>query len=262
MAAGAPNGLVDPRQLGQSLLMSSAPYDNGFETVLANWNSRRDPLIGAEDLLPDLACDLEAFATKTVVERPRGGKGYRFKRRQIAAEFIGNSELCLLNACLIATLRKRQWPERAPALFTRIWAEHSDHLLAGLDMRWKVSSITTFAEHGQTEAQRRLGLSLTTVFGMMKLYESERLFTGAAPSEPHRRGNRRDALLPLEMETYSIRNGGLDVNLLGPIWQEAQGDAVAGPLAINLLEALAESGETIFARMAEMRRRMKPKETS
>lgn len=254
-------GVVEFGNLGQSFLMSNAPYEHGFQTVLNNWNGRRDPLFGAEDLLPALSCNLDALAAQTVDDLPRGGKGYRFKRRQIAAEFIGNSQLCLLNACLIATLRKREWPARAPVLFTRIWAEHSDHLLDHLAMRWKVSSITTFSEHGQTESQRRLGLALTTLFGMMKLYESERLFTGNAPHEAHRRGNRCDAPLPLEMETYSIRNGGLDVNLLGPIWEDAQRDAVAGPLAVNLLEALVDSGDTVFARMATMRRKMKPKDT-
>ncbi|MDG1736810.1 MAG: hypothetical protein P8L68_17895 [Paracoccaceae bacterium] len=240
--------------------MSEAPYEHGFETVQENCDSRRDPLIGADELLPAFDCDLTSLVTQFVIEQPRGGQGYRFKRRQIAAEFIGKSQLCLLNGCLIATLRKREWPERAPALFTRLWAEHSDHLLNALDMRWKVSSITTFSNHGQTESQRRLGQSLSTLFGLMKLYEPERLFTGLPPSQPHRRGNRKDAPLPLEMETFSIRNGGLDVNLLGPIWEDAQRDTVAGPLATDLLQSLIDSGDTVFARMAAMRRRMKPKE--
>lgn len=242
--------------------MSEAPYEHGFKTILANWNGRRDPLVGADELLPSLDCDLAALTGQIITEQPRGGRGYRFKRRQIAAEFIGKSQLCLLNGSLIATLRKREWPDRAPALFSRLWAEHSEHLLGALDMRWKVSSITTFSEHGQTESQRRLGQSLSTLFGMMKLYESERLFTGLPPSEAHRRGNRCNTPLPLEMEAYSIRNGGLDVNLLGPLWEDAQHDDVVGPLAENLLETLVGSSDTVFARMASMRRRMKPKEST
>ena len=234
----------------------STPYENGFQTVLELWESRRDPLKGADKGLPALDCDLEALASSLVTESADDGVGYRFKKKQISQEFIGKSELCLLSACLIAVLRKRDYPKHAPALFERLWREHPLHLLDGLDLRWKVSSITTFGDHGQTEGQRRLGQSLFVLFGMMKLYESERLFTGLAPSDPHRRGNRSNAPLPLEMEGYSIRNGGLDVNLLAPLWEQAQEEPVIGPLARVLLERLIGAEDTVFARLAQMRRKM------
>jgi len=237
----------------------SAPYENGFETVLEQWGSRRAPLKGAEKWLPSLDVDLDALAGQLVSAEAEGGAGYLFKKKQISGEFVGNSELCLLCACLIAVLRKREWPEHAPALFERLWREQSEHLLNGLDLRWKVSAITTFGDHGETSSQRRLGQSLSVLFGMMKLYENERLFTGLAPCEPHRRGNRSDAALPLEMERYSIRNGGLDVNLLAPLWQQAQSEPVIGPLGRDLLERFVSADDTVFARFATMRRKMQAK---
>ena len=241
--------------------MSNRPYPDGFDTVVAAWESRRDPLIWADKGLPQADADLEALANEIVKEQPVGNVGFRLKKKTIAKEFIGLSSLSLLNACLIATLRKREWPDHAPALFCRIWQEHSDHLLRQLDLRWKVSSISTFSDHGQTESQRRLGQSLSILFGMMKLYETERLFSGHAPSQPFRRGQRSDAGLPLKMDPYSIRNGGLDVNLLAPIREDADKDPVAGPLAINLLETLVAADNTVFARLAEMRRRWAQKES-
>lgn len=241
--------------------MTSTPYETDFSTIIEQWQSRRDPMKGADKWLPDADCDLQALAQTLVSEIADGGVGYRFKKKQISAEFIGKSELCLLTACLIAVLRKREWPDHAPVLFNRIWAEFPDHLLAGLDWRWKVSAITTFGDHGETESQRRLGQSLSLLFGMMKLYESERLFTGVPPSQTFKRGSRSDSALPLGMDSYSIRNGGLDVNLLAPLWEQAQEDAVVGPLAKDLLTKLISSDDTIFARFAGMRRRMSKDQT-
>ena len=239
----------------------SAPYENGFKTVLEHWESRRDPLKGAEKWLPDLDCDLDALARSIVGEESEGGAGYLFKKKQISKEFIGCSELALLCACLIAVLRKRDWPTRAPLLFNRLWLEQADVLLNELDMRWKVSAITTFGDHGQTELQRRLGQSLSVLMGTMKLYESERLFTGKPPSTAHKRGNRNEAPLPLNMEPYSIRKGGLDVNLLAPLWEDAVREPVMGPLAQDVLERLIEADNTVFARFADMRRRIQAKDS-
>lgn len=50
-----------------------------------------------------------------------------------------------------------------------------------LDPRWLVSAITTFGDHGSTEVQRRVGQSMTVLFGAMKLYESERRYSGLGP---------------------------------------------------------------------------------
>jgi hypothetical protein len=241
--------------------LTDTPYKNGFSTIVEQWQSRREPLKGADKWLPSANCDLQVLAETLVTEQSDGGVGYRFKKKQVSGEFIGKSDLCLLTACLIAVLRKREWPDHAPDLFCRIWAEHSDHLLDGLDWRWKVSATTTFGDHGQTEEQRRLGQSLSVMFGMMKLYESERLFTGSAPTEAFKRGNRRDAELPLGMDSYSIRNGGLDVNLLAPLWKQALDEPVMGALAQDLLTKLIGSDDTVFARFAEMRRRMNKDQT-
>lgn len=241
--------------------MNQRPFSPGFRPERIEWDSRRDPLDGADTGLPPLDVDLAALAGQTVDALPPKGPGFASKKRQLAQELTGLSSLCLLNACLIATLRKRSWPDHAPALFNRLWREQGAHLLAQLDPRWKVSSLTTFSEHGETEAQRRLGLAGSMLFGMMKLSESERLFSGLAPSVAFRRGQRSPAPLPLEMDAFSLRNGGLHVNLLVPLWLEADADPIAGPLALDLLTMVAQADDTLFARLATMRRRLPKKET-
>jgi hypothetical protein len=235
--------------------MSGQPYENGFDTILERWNARRGPLNGANGGLPQLDVDLAALAATPVTDLPEKGRRYFTKRHFIAQEFIGKSELCLLNACLIAVLRKRDWPRRAPKLFQRLWTEQSDHLLQHLDLRWKVSSITTFADHGLSEVQRRLGNSMTLLFGMMKLYETERCYSGARPHVPFPDRLIGRMGLAMDMDQYSVGGGGLDVNLLAPIWIDARTEPVAGPLARDLLQTMLDDPRTVFARFAAMRAR-------
>ncbi|MBD3763310.1 MAG: hypothetical protein IE927_00860, partial [Rhodobacterales bacterium] len=173
----------------------------------------------------------------------------------LMGELAGGDELQLLHALLIAHLRKRAWPDHAPALFCRLWAEQADHLLNSLDTRWLISAAITFADHGQTERQRRLGQSLNLLFSLMKLYEFERLFSGRDPDRPHGLQGRSRAPLPLGMPSFSLASGGLDINLLAPIWAEAQDEPLMGPLACRLLAALNDDPGTLFARLARMRAR-------
>lgn len=235
--------------------MSNPIYEHGIDTILDRWNARRTPLNGANAGLPELDCDLDIMVRTPVTEIPPKGRRFSGKARDLAKELHGKSELCLLHGLIIATLRKEKWPKRAPALFQRVWTEHGDHLLANLDARWKVSAITTFGDHGLTETQRRLGQSLSVLFGIMKLYESERRYSGLASDQPFPAARPTRSRLPLQMDAYSMKNGGLDVNLIAPLWVQAQEDAVIGPLARDLLQRLITDPRSVFARHALMRKR-------
>jgi hypothetical protein len=59
--------------------------------------------------------------------------------------------------------------------------------------------------------------------------------------------------LPMGMQRFGLRGGGLDRNLLAPIWQEAQQEPVAGPLACHLLDRLNADPRTLFRRIRKMR---------
>ena len=239
---------------------TSAPtYPGGFDAILTQMEGRRDPFTyEGDEALPPLDVDLEPLKTARVDKRAPGVDGsrstYARKLRELSDEFDGLPELMLLHGLLIAHLRRRSAPPHTAALFLRLWAEESDWLLARLDARWLVSAITTFGDHGATEVQRRVGQSLSLMFGMMKLYETERLYSGAPPDEAFAWAKRPQIPLALQMDTYALGGGGLDVNMLGRMWQDAGTDPVLAPLARHLLELLIADDRTVFRRLRLMRR--------
>ncbi len=244
--------------------MSRTPtYKGGINALLAQYEGRRDSFSYAEgEGLPPLDVDLTAMAS-CIVPDPNDVTGetrpfrssYHRKRFQLREELQGLSELSYLNGMLIAHLRKRDVPDHAPALFVRLWAEHSGQLLQELDQRWLVSAITTFGDHGANTSQRATGLAMTALFGAMKLYESERLYSGLTPNQPFALTGKVRAKLPLDMDSYSISGGGLDVNLIARLWQEAQGDATIAPLAHHLIELMIHDERTLFRRLQVMKTR-------
>ncbi|EPX80486.1 glycosyltransferase family 2 protein [Salipiger mucosus] len=238
-------------------------YPGGIDGVLTRMEGRRDPLTLAEgEGLPPADLDLAPLTRQRVgdpdadpAEAPPFRSGHHRKRHAIRRELTGASELCALHGLLIAHLRKRDWPAQAPALFRRLWAEHPDHLLQHLDPRWLVSAVTTFGDHGESTTQRSVGLAMTVLFGTMKLYESERLYSGHPPERPFAFTGRVQATLPLDMDAYALADGGLDVNMIGRLWSEAEGDAVIRPLAHHLLDLLVHDDRTLFRRLMTMRQR-------
>ncbi|WP_297756259.1 hypothetical protein [uncultured Shimia sp.] len=236
-------------------------YPGGLDALLGRYNSRREPFDFTGEDFPPKDIDLVALAATKVTEdathKPKGAadprSAWNNKRRAIAGEFIGRSELAYLNALLISTLRKSSAPDGAAALFLRLWADHHAHLIDELDIRWKVSSIMTFADHGATDVQRQVGQALRMLFGMMKLYEFERLYSGFDPQTPFGFSRKKRVALPLNMDQYSLRAGGLDSNLLAPVWELAMTDPGIAPLANHLMEELNRDPGTIFRRLRRMR---------
>lgn len=239
---------------------ASAPtYPGGFDAILTQMEGRREPLAYAGDEgLPPLGVDFAPLKTaRTSARAPEvagSTSSYARKLRELSEEFDGQPQLLRLHGLLIAHLRRRSAPDHTAALFQRLWAEEAAWLLARLDARWMVSAITTFGDHGATEVQRRLGQTLGVMFGMMKLYETERLY---APADPDRAFDWRKGMqqpLALQMDPYGFGGGGLDVNLLGRLWQDAGNDPVLAPLARHLLEMLIRDPRTVFRRLRLMKK--------
>lgn len=234
-------------------------FPGGLPDMLDSYENRRSPFEFGAETLPALDTDLAALTHRIVPESatvlPEGDlrTSWDRKRVQIAREFVGSSELAFLNAQLVSNLRKRSYPRHAPALFRRLWAEHPDHLLSTLNLRWLVSSAQTFADHGDTPTQREVGHALRMLFGLMKIYEFERLFSGASPDTPYTFRNKADAHLPFEMKSYSLEKGGLAVNLIAPIWTRALNDATIAPLVDYLMSELNKDPGSVFRRLKLMR---------
>ncbi|MCA0921031.1 glycosyltransferase family 2 protein [Pseudooceanicola nanhaiensis] len=229
----------------------------GFGRVLTRMESRSDPFrYGADESLPPADMDLRPLLTERIGVTPAAlevsRSSFAYKCRELMEEFRGEPALLWLHGLLIANLRRRGQPEQAAPLFQRIWAEHGGFLIDRLNSRWLVSAVTTFGDHGATEVQRRVGLSMNVLFNTMKLYEAERLHAGLAPEQPFDQPHERHRL-PLDMDDFSLRSGGLDVNMLGRLWVEAEADPVIAPLAHHLLVLLDRDAGGVFRRLQLMR---------
>lgn len=232
-------------------------YPDAPGSVIARWNQRRGPVLyGRGEALPGPDTDLKALVARRVPPESAFTVGkvshYQRKLGQLRAELAGQTELAVLNADLIVHLRRATYPAHAPALFLRVWAEEPETLLAELPDRWLISSVITFGEFGETEGQRRVGLALNVLFSLMKLYEAERLFSGTEPERPFGDRRKPGSKMPLGMQDFGFRNGGLDFNLLAPIWEAAMVEPVVGPLACRLLDRLNADPANIFRRIRLM----------
>ncbi|THD73402.1 glycosyltransferase family 2 protein [Thalassobius vesicularis] len=233
------------------------PFPGGFRAILKRAAERQEALSTEDDeALPPLDVELASLKTRLIdPDAPEMGisrSGYARKYRELALQFGDRPALLHLHGLLIAHLRRKEQPAHTAQLFVRLWAEEAAFLLAELDPRWLVSAVTTFGDHGQNAAQRKLGQALSVLFGMMKLYEAERLFSGLSPDTPFD-GQKSHAALPMRMDPYSLDNGGLDVNMLASLWEQTSKDKVLRPLARRLLTLLIEDPATLFARFQHMR---------
>ena len=243
---GNPGGVQD--------VTEKLSYPEAPEALIALWQERRAPLgVNPGEGLPPLDADLAHLAGQRAAPPPQGPSGHARKQREVAADLPDASQLAVLHGLVIAHLRKRDYPAHAPALFRRIWAEQGAHLLAELPPRWLISAMTTFGDHGATEGQRALGREMTMLLSLIKLYEYERQFSGTPPEVPFRLRDRIPAPLPLGMPAFSLVQGGLDVNLLAPLWARAAQEPVAGPLACHLLDRLNADPCNLFRRVTLMR---------
>lgn len=242
-------------------------YPGAPDTLIALWQKRRGAMgFAPGEALAPLDCDLARLAATHLTPAPVNGAGeksaHASKEQELRLDLGSKSELALLNALVTAHLRKRRFPAHAPALFQRIWQEQGGQLCDELSTRWLISSAITFGEHGVTEDQRSLGRELGMMFSLMKLYEFERLFSGFAPNQAFDLGKRSTAKLPLDMPGFSLASGGLDINLLAPLWQRANAVPVLGPLACVLLERINGDPGTLFRRISVMRKKKRARQAA
>lgn len=233
-------------------------YPDAPDSLIGIWKQRRRRLkLAARDWFPPADLDLGPLLAVRIPDTipPLDGPQtlHAKKLHQMRVELAGQPELAAVNAILIAHLRKQRHPAHAPALFRRIWAEAGPALMPDLPGRWLISSVITFGDHGETEAQRRVGLSINLLFSLMKLYEFERFHSGVDPAAPFPIRRIRRRRLPLDMPHFNLGTGGLDINLLAPIWAEARAVPVVGPMACHLLQRLNADPGNLFRRIGMMR---------
>jgi hypothetical protein len=239
-------------------MLKPLTFEGGIPALLPQYQKRRALLTGTPDqALPPEDIDFIALAAIPLpaqeLPRPEGLSRVAKKRHMLLGELEGHSELALLHGLLVSHLRKHTYPDVAPKLFLRLWAEQEDWLIANLPMRWLISAVITFAEHGQTEADRNLAARMNMLFSLMKIYEAERCFSGKVATEPFRVRDRNKAPLPMGMKDFSVLQGDLEAHLLAPLWRDADGAPAIGNLVRHLLTALNEDDGTVFRRFSHMR---------
>lgn len=230
-------------------------FPGGIASLLPQYQKRRALLTG--ESLPPQDVDFMALAAMPLPTqenpRPEGLSRVQKKRHMLLGELAGHSELAMLHGMLISHLRKHTYPDGAPALFLRLWAEEESWLLDNLPTRWLISAVITFAEFGQTEADRNLAARMNMLFSLMKIYEAERAFSGKAPQDPFRTQDRNKSPLPMGMKDFSVLQGDLEAHLLAPLWRDAAQAPAIGNLVRHLLTLLNHDDGTVFRRFAIMR---------
>ena len=230
-------------------------FPGGIASLLPQYQRRRARLTG--DPLPPQDVDFHALAAMPLppqeLPRPDGLSRTDKKRHMLLGELVGQSELAMLHGMLVSHLRKHTYPDGAPALFLRLWREQEAWLLENLPTRWLISAVITFADHGQTEADRNLAARMNMLFSLMKIYEAERAFSGKAPQNPFRTQDRNKSPLPMGMKDFSVLQGDLEAHLLAPLWRDAEDAPAIGNLARHLLNVLNTDDGTVFRRFAIMR---------
>lgn len=234
-------------------------YKGGFSKLIPGEGGQQAAAFdGMQRLLEDLtAAGLETLASRltnapeTVCESPKTALE---KWHQLCGEMAGMPQLVTLHALVIAASRRRDPPKLAQQLFLQMWRENAAVLLPYLDLRWRLSAVLTFQIFGETEAQRLAAAQINVMFSMMKLYETERMFSGFSPEEPYRIRRKSKAALPFGMTAYSLRGGDLDRNLLGRLWLDAEADPLLRPLTCGLLSEVNRDKGGIFRRLVVMKR--------
>lgn len=244
--------------------MDDLTYPNGFRYIGQKLIvGKRKPFVTGTDLFPDPDIALEPLIERIVpqVDAPKIDStnltDFAIRRQRIQAGLAGQSELVFLCAQLVMILRRDPVTPDMLDLWRRMWSQTSDVLCLLLPARWKISCLQCFNDHGRTEAERRIGGEMVTFAAMLKLYETERQFSGMQPERAYAIKSRVETALPLGLEPYSVRLGDLDRHLLGRLWMlSEQAGGGCGALVQSLLDQLNTENGNLFRRFRLMRNRL------
>lgn len=206
------------------------------------------------NLLPAADCDLAALREQTVgpatYDQTIPRLDMENHRLRLRASFEGSSELSFLNALCIAYLRRRTPHTRqARTLFRRIWREQGEFLANEISTRWLLSTLMTFADHGETYRQRLIGASGSAFANTAKIYEWERAASGpVADADAFRQNYSRPITGIRGFGAVSGEGNDIFRNTLSFLTDHALREPVAGRVMLTVLVRLHEQ-DTLFTRL-------------
>ncbi len=238
-------------------------YKTGFHGLVRTFEMRRQPFENTDLVLPPAQVDLAALwncnlDTPAASDTDNWRNDAQQKYNLLHRDLVGEPQLFLLHAMLIAILRRAAPPADAITLFFRIWREHGDDMARTLPVRWLISAATTFGDHGRNAAQQSGGLGLSMLFDLIKLHDSERRVSGRRNDRAfrHVKGRIKHSLA-FDMQPYALAQGDLDRIMLARLWKICESDTVLRPLGIRMLRLVISDRRSIFARVGFYRNNKK-----
>lgn len=210
-----------------------------------------------EDILPETDVDLRKLAFEflpqdaSLPDVPR--TQMRDQSKILDYHLRGKSRLAKLNALTISYLRRdTNLTEKARFLFNRIWFEEGATLVNELSTRWLISTLQTFLEHGENEAQRIIGASGYFYANMIKIYEGERAIEGKEQDLVHANVTPSTKNKFQGMDRYSVGGTDLLLNTNALALDLSMRDDVAGLVLQEFLLRVQHS-KNVFTRMDDTR---------
>ncbi|MGB0843297.1 MAG: hypothetical protein ACPGVN_00970 [Alphaproteobacteria bacterium] len=210
------------------------------------------------DILPDIDVDLQPLLYSilpddlTEVSVPRAN--IENQSRILNYHFRGKSEIAKLNALCISYLRRdTEHTPKARFLFHRIWREHGAVLINECSTRWLISTLQTFLDHGENEAQRMIGASGYIFANMMKIYEGERAIEGLPQDGTYKHDSPQTPNKFRGLDRFNVGGTDLLLNTNAISLGLAMQDDVAGLIMIEL-HLRAKASGSVFTRMDATRK--------
>lgn len=168
--------------------------------------------------------------------------------RKLQPEFAEQSRLAHLLGSVIVVLRRVPDCREARDLFNDITNSYAPQLAGELKLRWLVSVCDTFADHGQSQAQRAMGIAGSLLANTLKLTETERkIYDVPRPWPPKARWGKGGPLFD-GMITYWVEKGEMIDLMTARLEEVCAGDPQAGPFTREIL-ARAHRHNTVYRRL-------------
>ncbi|MEP1611196.1 MAG: hypothetical protein ABJL72_04660 [Roseobacter sp.] len=205
-----------------------------------------------EDILPGIDTDIEPLLHQRLpknIDMPQVHRADIHNQSLILNYHLrGKSALNHLNALCISYLRRdTEHTAKARTLFHRIWREHGVVLVNELSTRWLLSTLQTFLDHGENEAQRTIGATGFFYGNMIKIYEGERAIEGNTADAVYIGVQAQTQNQFQGLDRYQVGGTDMMLNTNALALEIAQRDPVAGFVLQEFLLRV-KSAETVFSR--------------